>query len=232
MSPVDEERAEDRIDDRIDGRLNVKEQRAGRIEQHVEAHRKAPDRKVAAALAEAKADDIEPAGRAAAGECKPQRKAAQDAADHAGRQALVEDRRGDDAQKERRRAHADERADEEAAPELPPAEKEHRHIQKKIEDTGDIHARRQRCALREHRSEDLAQAHHAAGIQSDRHDEKVDAHRVKEGRKDRDRNARPLVLHSLVQHSVFLLFRPAVRRPWPVRGHSVCRSLIPGILGL
>ena len=203
MPLVDEKRAEDRVDDGIDGRLNVEEQGAGRIEQHVEAHRKAPDRKAAAALGKTQTDDIQSAGRAAAGERKAQCKAAQDPADHAGCQTLIEDRRGgrwDDAQKERRRTHADERADEKAAPELLPADEEHRHIQKEIEDTGDIHARGQCHALCEHRSDDLTETHHAAGVQPDRHDKEVDAQRVEEGREDRDRDARPLVLHGLVQH--------------------------------
>ena len=78
---VDEERAEHRVDDGVDGRLDVEEQCAGDVEHDVEAQRKAPDGEAAAALREAQADDIEPSGRAAAGQSQAEGKAAQDAAD-------------------------------------------------------------------------------------------------------------------------------------------------------
>ena len=64
---VDEERAEHRVDDGVDGRLDVEEQCAGDVEHDIEAQRKTSDGEAAAALREAQADNVEPAGRAAAG---------------------------------------------------------------------------------------------------------------------------------------------------------------------
>ena len=208
---VDEERAEHGVNDGVDGRLDVEEQCAGDVEHDVEAQRKTSDGEAAAALCEAQADDIEPSGRAAAGQSQAKGKAAQDAADEARGERIVQDRHGgrlDHAQKERRRAHADQRADQKRAPEVAPREIQHRNIDEKVQNTGDVHPCGQLNGLREQCSDDLAQSDYAAGVEAHRYNEKVHAQRVEECCENRDQDARPFVLQRFVQHSSCPHFSP------------------------
>ena len=136
---------------------------------------------------------------------------AQDAADEARGERIVQDRHGgrlDHAQKERRRAHADQRADQKRAPEVAPREIQHRNIDEKVQNTGDVHPCGQLNGLREQCSDDLAQSDYAAGVEAHRYDEKVHAQRVEECCENRDQDARPFVLQRFVQHSSCPHFSP------------------------
>ena len=214
MSAVDKQRAEHRVDDRIDGRAQVEEERAGNVEHDVKAQRKAPDGEAAAALGQAQTDNVQSAGRAAAGKGETKGEAAENAADKARGERIFQNRHGGGAyhaQEERRRAHTDQRAQQKTAAEVAPGEIQHRNIDEKVQNTGDVHARGQIKMLHEQCTNDLAETDHTAGIKPHRHDEKVYAQRVEKRCKNRDQDAHPFVLQCFVQHdlsSSFLSHRP------------------------
>ena len=211
---IDKERAEHRINDGIDRRAQTEEDRAERVEQRVEAQAEAPHAEALALLGKPQSEDVQPAGRAAAGKGETKGEAAENAADKARGERIFQNRHGGGAyhaQEERRRAHTDQRTQQKTAAEVAPGEIQHRNIDEKVKNTGDVHARGQIKMLHEQCTNDLAETDHTAGIKPHRHDEKVYAQRVEKRCKNRDQDAHPFVLQCFVQHdlsSSFLSHRP------------------------
>ena len=221
---VDEERAEHRINDGIDRRAQTEEDRAERVEQRVEAQAEAPHAEALALLGEPQSEDVQPAGRAAAGEHDAEREADEDAAEHAVRQRLLHQRRRrrrHKAQKQRRGDGTHRGAHKETPSQRLPRQQQDGHVRRQIQDARKVHVRRQPQRLHDQRAGDLAEAQQAAGVKSHRDNEPVHADGVEQRRGHGQSQTAPPVLYRFVQH------RHSLRSRFPCAFYcmrTACRS--------
>ena len=153
-------------------------------------------------MGEADAHDVQAAHGGRAGQHHAAAHAHEDAAQQAGSQGVLHDGGGGDGHdgvEEGARHRADQGPQGHAPAQQPPGVDEDGDVDEEVEDTGHVDGPQLKVQpAEEQRPQDLAEAHQAAGIEAQGHDEEVHAH----GAEQRAENGRQQPQARMVQETV------------------------------
>ena len=179
VHPIQHNAGEEVVHHGVNGHLRVEDNQADAVQHRVEEQGEPPHRDVAAHLAQAQAHRVQAAAAAAAGQDNAAAHAVEDASQDAGRQIIVHNRPdgdGNQAGKEGIGPGTHDGPQGQSPAQHLVGEDQNGDVGQQIQKTRNIIGAEVQMQIGlQQRPDQLAHAQGAAGVQSQRHDEKVDA---------------------------------------------------------